>query len=332
MRTTPFEGLALGLAAAALAAGCASTTPAPVTDRAAAGPRAERFGQQGIGKDAYTVKKGDSLYGISRALGQEARDIAAWNNLDPSAPLRIGQVLRTSPPDGATAVVVKPVTSLAEVEARPLGGSDATPLPPLANPAPATGDGVKREPKAGKQPYSETALAALRKAETEPPRSAEPLPPAVAPETKADPKADPKTDATAAKPAEGAKAPETGSGIDWQWPVSGKVLRPFSEPSSKGLDIAGRAGDPVLAAAAGKVMYVGSGIRGYGNLVIIKHSNGYLSAYGHNRKILVKENQAVTRGQKIAEMGDSDADQPKLHFEIRRQGKPTDPMKHLPAR
>lgn len=329
MRTTSFGWLGPALAVAALAGGCASTTPAPVSDRASGSARAERPTAQISGKDTYTVKKGDTLYSIARAVGQEGRDIAAWNNLDAPGSLRVGQVLRTSPPDGATTVVVKPVTSQAEVEARPLGAAGVSPLPPLAGPS-SLGDGVKREPKVGKQPYSEAALAALRKAEATPPRSAEPAPPIVAPE----PKTDTKPDTAGSKPADSTKGPAdaSSSGIEWQWPGSGKVVKPFSEPSSKGIDIAGHAGDPVLAAAAGKVMYVGSGIRGYGNLVIIKHSNGYLSAYGHNRKILVKENQTVTRGQKIAEMGDSDADQPKLHFEIRRQGKPTDPMKQLPPR
>jgi lipoprotein NlpD len=116
------------------------------------------------------------------------------------------------------------------------------------------------------------------------------------------------------------------------WPGDGKLLSQFSEPNSKGVDLGGKAGDPVLAAAGGRVMYVGSGIRGYGNLVIIKHSSGFLSAYAHNRKILVKENQSVAKGQKIAELGDSDADQAKLHFEIRRQGKPVDPLQYLPPR
>jgi len=119
--------------------------------------------------------------------------------------------------------------------------------------------------------------------------------------------------------------------ISFQWPTRGNVLAGFDEVKNKGVDIAGKAGDPVLAAADGKVVYAGSGLRGYGNLVIIKHNNTYLTAYAHNQSLLVKEDQAIKRGQKIAEMGNSDADQVKLHFEIRRQGKPVDPAKYLPA-
>ena len=106
----------------------------------------------------------------------------------------------------------------------------------------------------------------------------------------------------------------------------------FDEVRNKGLDLAGNAGDPVLAAAEGRVVYAGSGLRGYGNLVIIKHNNTFLSAYAHNQTLLVKEDQLVRKGQKIAEMGNSDADRVKLHFEIRRQGKPVDPARYLPAR
>ena len=119
--------------------------------------------------------------------------------------------------------------------------------------------------------------------------------------------------------------------VSFQWPVRGPLIAGFDESKNKGLDIAGKAGDPVLAAADGKVVYAGSGLRGYGNLIIIKHNNTYLSAYAHNQSLLVKEEQVIKRGQKIAEMGNSDADQVKLHFEIRRQGKPVDPAKYLPA-
>ena len=118
----------------------------------------------------------------------------------------------------------------------------------------------------------------------------------------------------------------------WMWPAAGPVLTPFNDSTSKGLAIAGKAGDPVVAAADGRVIYAGAGLRGYGNLVILKHNNTYLSAYAHNQTLLVKEDQAVRRGQKIAEMGSSDADRVQLHFEIRKQGKPVDPAKLLPPR
>ncbi len=120
--------------------------------------------------------------------------------------------------------------------------------------------------------------------------------------------------------------------INWIWPTGGAVLAGFDELKNKGLDIGGNAGDPVLAASDGRVVYVGAGLRGYGNLIILKHNNTYLTAYAHNQTMLVKEDQSVHKGQKIAEMGSSDADRVKLHFEVRRQGKPVDPAKYLPAR
>jgi lipoprotein NlpD len=110
------------------------------------------------------------------------------------------------------------------------------------------------------------------------------------------------------------------------------VLAGFDEARNKGVDIAGQLGDPVLAAADGRVVYAGAGLRGYGNLVILKHNNTYLTAYAHNQSLLVKEDQTVRRGQRIAEMGNTDADRVKLHFEIRRQGKPVDPLRYLPNR
>lgn len=134
-------------------------------------------------------------------------------------------------------------------------------------------------------------------------------------------------------PADAKAAPAAADGgPDWAWPAAGAVLAGFDEAKNKGLDIGGAAGDPVLAAADGRVVYVGSSLRGYGNLVIIKHNNVFLTAYAHNKTLLVKEDQPVKRGQKIAEMGSSDTDRVKLHFEIRRQGKPVDPAKYLPTR
>jgi lipoprotein NlpD len=120
--------------------------------------------------------------------------------------------------------------------------------------------------------------------------------------------------------------------INWMWPANGPVANVFDDARSKGLAITGKSGDPVYAAADGRVVYAGSGLRGYGNLVILKHNNTYLTAYAHNQTLLVKEDQAVRRGQKIAEMGATDAERVQLHFEIRKLGKPIDPAKLLPPR
>lgn len=127
-------------------------------------------------------------------------------------------------------------------------------------------------------------------------------------------------------------AADSDENIDWAWPAAGPVITPFDEVKSKGLRISGVAGDPVRAAAGGRVVYAGSGLRGYGNLVIVKHNATFLSAYAHNQTLLVKEDQVVSRGQRIAEMGSSDAERVQLHFEIRREGKPVDPARLLPPR
>ena len=147
----------------------------------------------------------------------------------------------------------------------------------------------------------------------------------------------PSSSAAAAAGTAPAKAtpPVASTGDDdlgWIWPAQGQLIAGFDDVKNKGLDIGGRAGDSVLAAADGRVVYAGAGLRGYGNLIILKHNNTYLTAYAHNQALLVKEDQSVQKGQKIAEMGNSDADRVKLHFEIRRQGKPVDPAKYLPAK
>jgi lipoprotein NlpD len=120
--------------------------------------------------------------------------------------------------------------------------------------------------------------------------------------------------------------------LQFVWPAQGPVIAPFDEAKNKGVAISGRVGDPIVAAADGRVVYAGAGLRGYGNLIILKHNNTYLTAYAHNQALLVREDQAVRQGQKIAEMGSSDADRVKLHFEVRRLGKPVDPLGHLPKR
>jgi len=119
--------------------------------------------------------------------------------------------------------------------------------------------------------------------------------------------------------------------LQFIWPARGKVIAGFAEPRSKGIDIDGKLGDPVVAAAAGRVTYIGSGIPGLGKLVVIKHDNGFITVYAHNRDIVVKEQQSVARGQKIAELGNTDADRPKLHFQIRKGAAAVDPMRYLPT-
>src|SRR3990167_6181735 len=138
--------------------------------------------------------------------------------------------------------------------------------------------------------------------------------------------------ATPAPSPEPAPAASGDENIAWIWPAQGTLVAGFDEAKNKGLDIAGKAGDPVMASADGRVVYAGAGLRGYGNLVILKHNNTFLTAYAHNQTLLVKEDQAVRKGQKIAEMGSTDADRVKLHFEVRRQGKPVDPLSFLPKR
>lgn len=168
---------------------------------------------------------------------------------------------------------------------------------------------LKTQPKPIKQPYSEQVVA---QAET--------------------PSADKSDKGEKEPPAESKNTvlSDDDEQLDWGWPANGKVLAGFADnQNAKGVDIAGKIGQPVRAAAPGKVVYSGSGLRGYGKLIIIKHNKTFLSAYAHNSQILVKEGQSVTKGYKIAEMGDSDADQAKLHFEIRRLGKPVDPLKYL---
>ena len=165
--------------------------------------------------------------------------------------------------------------------------------------------------------------------------SATPLPPAGKPAQAAS------APAAATSPAASASAPAVVAtpatviedDVSFIWPVRGEIVATFDESKNrKGLDIGGVAGTPILAAAEGKVVYAGSGLRGYGNLIILKHSATYLTAYAHNQTLLVKEEQTVKQGQKIAEMGNSDADQVKLHFEVRKLGKPVDPAKYLPIR
>ncbi|MBP8169872.1 MAG: peptidoglycan DD-metalloendopeptidase family protein [Azonexus sp.] len=317
------------LVSAMLLAGCMSQPPAPTVDRSSGQMRPSAAATPS-GPGYYTVKRGDTLYRIALEHGQDYKDVAAWNNITNAGSIREGQVLRVAPPGAATAaaggaVVAQPVVTAPVVETQSLDAPGKVVTTPAPTTTSTSSDGLKREPRGGKEPYSDEAYARLN-------RSGE-----MAPKTTlaaVDPKPEPKTESPEAKPEPKAE-PATATGHDdvaWQWPSSGKVMSPYSDSGNKGLDFGGKAGDPVQAAADGKVVYAGAGLRGYGELVIVKHNATFLSAYAHNRKILVKEGQQVTRGQKIAEMGNTDSDSVKLHFEIRKQGKPTDPSLYLPKR
>jgi lipoprotein NlpD len=200
---------------------------------------------------------------------------------------------------------------------------------------------MKVEPKASKLAYSDQAYAKLQAesggvaATPALPNTALPTPPPNAvtvPATGTLPTPSSVTPPPVVVPPASAAVPAAAAGDmpNWAWPVKGKVLTTFTE-TTKGIDIAGTRGKPVLAAAAGKVIYNEAGLRGYGRMIIIKHNEQWLTAYAHNEKILVQKDQEIKQGQKIAEMGSSDTDSVKLHFEIRKQGKPVDPMKYLPA-
>lgn len=335
-----------------LLAACASNEPAPVIDRmpgkpAAAKPAAKsakaKPATQAKGKDtrpdSYTVKRGDTLYSIGLEFGYDYRDIAQANHIPAPYRLYVGQKLdftslksgdakpvMAEKPAAAAAttdgdVVIKPLSTPGSVTAAQ-PEAQATPLP---TPAPLiTG------PKAVREPYSQEALNAP------PTATPQPATASAAPATDAaKPAADAKT-AENAQPASQPEAAGTSAAVaeasEWAWPTQGKVIKGFSESgTARGIDIAGTMGQPVTAAGPGKVIYSGEDLRGYGKLVIIKHDSTFLSVYAHNSKILVKEGQQVAKGQKIAEMGNTDTDQVKLHFEIRQQGKSVDPMKYLPG-
>lgn len=318
----------LAAIAMAVMAGCAATRPAPVVERDApagrvppkvvvqqpvqqpapkpdAGVVVTPLGAGGAEASLYTVKPGDTLFSIAKANGVSVRDVAAWNNLEDPSSIRVGQQLRLTPPGGVVATPA-PVTS---PESRPV---DA---PPAAD------ANTRTAPLAQRVPYSDEAYARMSK-----PGAATVV--AAAPDGKPDIKPETKPDA---KPDAKPEAPRADGEVDWSWPTEGKVIGNFNDSTNKGIVISGKRGQAVNASAGGRVIFSGTGIRGLGKLVVIRHNANYLSVYAHNDNLLVKEGQTVRKGQRIADMGSSDADQVKLHFEIRRQGKPVDPAKLLPG-
>jgi lipoprotein NlpD len=323
------------LAVVGLLAGCMTRAPAPVDERLPFPPAGQAQAPRppdGLpGRESerpppqtYTVKRGDTLHQIALDHGLDYRELAAWNNIDNVNVIRVGQTLVLGPPAGQAGVATAPLVTVAP--ATP-AGAEARPQPQPVAPAPsgrANTATFKTEPRAVKIPYTENAFAQLQHTPPSAPVAT------IAPEARATP-APAIAPAVPPKPESGRVPEIDNDNLGWIWPATGKIVAGFSESANlKGIDIAGKAGQPVVASAAGKVVYAGNGLRGYGKLVIVKHNNTFLSAYAHNREIAVKEGQQVAKGQKIAEMGDTDADQVKLHFEIRRLGKPVDPTKFLP--
>jgi len=282
---------------------------------------------------AYTVKRGDTLYSIALDNGLAYRELAAWNQISDPNVIKVGQALKLRAPPGwkpdsagADEVVTQPLMSTASPEGQPLD----MPVPTMS------------QPKGIKVPYSEAALTQLTRFPDRPPVASAPaLPveakpsgtapsPAQAPSSTQVAKVESTPPPAALPPPKPEPAVREGA-IQWVWPASGKLLHTFNQgPNPKGVAIGGASGEPVVASATGKVVYSGSGLRGYGKLIIIKHDDTYLSVYAHNRELLVKEGERVSRGQRIAEMGGTGSQQAELHFEIRRFGKPVDPLKLLP--
>ncbi|MBS0431927.1 MAG: peptidoglycan DD-metalloendopeptidase family protein [Proteobacteria bacterium] len=333
--------LLIPILAGALLAGCA-TAPAPVVDRstgsaapqatapaAAAQPRAAGHAGGSLTNKGYVVARGDTLYSIAFTHGMDYRALAARNGIAPPYTIHPGQVLRLGDESAENATRVETPRAPAVAATRPAPGHNApvfgsvesTPEETAASgtmPAPSATTMPTVTPQPGRTPAQTTTGPGAP-----PQASAVATMPAPAASVAAAPAANPQPLSNAAS-----GRTRTVDGITWQWPADGAVI----SGSDAGLDIAGNAGDPVRAAADGTVVYSGNGLIGYGELIIIKHSDNYLSAYGHNRKRLVQEGQRVRAGQQIAEMGSSGAPREELHFEIRKAGKPVDPTAYLPGR
>lgn len=313
------RGVVWAVAALLLAACSSGRGPAPVESRAVGKSAAVPVQRAGVlsapAQSAlaapvpdgfYRVRKGDTLIGISLDHGVAWRDLAAWNQIDKPNLIEVDQLLRIKPPapSSTPSSVTMQSQGAAEksaAEQRPMEIRPIGPSSPSGQPG-STGPAASARPSSG--PTAQSSMQA-----------GVPQAPAAPPSASQQP---------ATRP-----APES---IGLSWPSSGQVITQFAEPGYKGIAIAGAEGDPILAASDGRVVYSGSGLRGYGNLVIVKHEGDFLTAYAHNKSILVAEGQTVKRGQKIAELGKTDSDIPKLHFEVRRSGKPVDPLKYLAQR
>mgnify|MGYP001819751594 FL=1 len=257
----------------------------------------------------YSVRKGDTLYAIAFSYGLDHREMAQWNGIPAPYVIYPGQALNLSPPARSnsrsaevqisTAKTPGQVTTRPHSTAEPVASATKS-VPSKLEPSTVTGSAsaqTQAQTPANKAPAPQVA------------KSTEATPPATNAQNSADPSS-------------------------WIWPTSGRVLHGFvaGDPARNGLDITGKEGQDIIATAGGTVVYSGNGLIGYGELIIIKHSERMLSAYAHNKSRLVKEGERVSQGQKIAEMGRNDQNEELLHFEIRTRGKPVNPLGYLPGR
>jgi lipoprotein NlpD len=266
----------------------------------------------------YRVNKGDTLYSIAFRNGVDFRDLANWNNIATPYTIWPGQELKLAPASGK-APAAAPVHITGAVVTTAPKPATSTPV----HPAPPS------QSQPAFEPVTSSSAAAVATASTTPAASTTPVVPvAGAPAATASNTPPPEPVAPAAP-----GATRSNGGVTWRWPADGSLIKRYqSGDAIPGIEIAGKTGDPVRAAADGVVVYSGNGLVGYGELVIVKHNDSFLSAYGHNSKRLVKEGQRVSAGQQIAEMGATGASRDELQFQIRKDGNPVDPMGYLPSR
>jgi len=323
------------------AAGCASNPPAPVVDLSlpSTNPSSPAPATEAT-RGTYRVVRGDTLYAIAFKHGLDYRDLAAWNGI--AAPytifagreLRLSAPIHVSTPSAPVASTVQAPTA----EPTPTPGTAVTAGIAEHAAAASSTSAFEDVPAPAQPPVAEAAKPAEPASVV---AAVAPASPANPPVAVAAPKAAGETSKSIAPPKPAPEAthadntPELSSGgVTWRWPSEGKVIGVYvsGEPTKQGIDIGGKSGDPVRSAADGEVVYSGNGLIGYGELIIVKHNANFLSAYGHNRSRLVKEGDKVKAGQAIAEMGASASSRDELHFEIRKNGKPVNPLEYLPAR
>ncbi len=337
LKTADIKGMSVVIAGllffSLLLTGCETTMgPAPVVERAvvpaAVQDRMANIPASGQANQFYVVQRGDTLYGIALKHGINQKDLAEWNNIVDPHSIRPGQrinLLLASDGGAGPTLFAVPQSTMPIVDPT-LDSTKHAAVDSVHYSAPheSASAQVKTSPQALKLLYSEQNVAHIQHSQ----HSANPALNVPGAEQIASIGSGTRIENAPVPQEQRADLAMRTQAADWIWPTNGSLLSSFSG-NSKGLKISGNMGQAIVATAAGEVVYSGDGLRGYGNLIIIKHSDALLSAYAHNSKLLVKEGETVTQGQKIAEMGNTDTDTPKLHFEIRRHGKPVDPMEFL---